>query len=73
MDLEEQKVLAGKSDHDLLIETVTIVREVKKGHENHLEHHRKHEMLMLSITITSIFTAIISILTAVFAIAWKIK
>jgi len=56
-----------RSDHDLLIEAITILREVKKGHENHLEHHRRHDSVMLSVTLGSLFTAVIAVASSILA------
>ena len=52
-------------DHDLLIELRAIVQILKTGQDNHLEHHRKHDLMMLTVTIGSIFTSIIAIGTAI--------
>lgn len=60
--------ITNMSDHDLLIHVATVVDIVHKGQENHLEHHRKHDLTMLSVTLGAIFTAIIAIGSAVIAI-----
>jgi len=58
----------NKSDHDVLIEIKTLLLEMKKGFDNHLEHHRRHEIAMLTATIGAIFTALIATGTAIIAI-----
>jgi len=65
MDSEGKKKL---SDHELLIKTVTILERVEKGFNNHLEHHRKHDTVMLAVTLGAIFTAMVSILSTILAI-----
>ena len=55
------------SDHDLLVRTVTLVEVIRTGHDNHLEHHRRHDLAMLSVTIGSLFTALIAIGCAIIA------
>ena len=57
-----------QTDHDLLIEMKAILGEVKKGHENHLEHHRKRDIAMLTVTLGALFTAMIAIGTAIISI-----
>jgi len=67
--------LNSQSDHDLLINTVTLLDEVRTkiikaetlldvvriNQMNHLEHHRKHDLIMLSVTLASVFTAMIAV------------
>ena len=55
------------SDHDLLIKVSTVVEILKTGQDNHIEHHRKRDLMMLSVTIGSVFTSIIAIATAIIA------
>jgi hypothetical protein len=55
------------SDHDLLIRVTTIVDLLLKGQENHLEHHRRRDLTMLSVTLGSLFTAMTAIICAVIA------
>ena len=39
------------NDHDLLIENNTIIKELKKDFENHLQDHKKYMYLAWSTTI----------------------
>ena len=55
------------SDHDLIIRVSTVVDMLQTGQDNHLEHHRRHDLVMLSVTLGSVFTSILAIATAVIA------
>jgi len=59
------------SDHDLLIRVATLIEIVLKGQDNHLEHHRRRDIAMLTVTIGAIFTSIIAIGGAILAIIIK--
>ena len=54
--------MTQNSDHDLLVELNTKVDIIMKSLDNHLAHHSKWQIAMLSITFTSIVTALIAIL-----------
>jgi len=54
------------SDHDLLIEAITVLEMLKEGFENHLAHHNKRENIMLGVTLTSIVTMLVTMLTLLF-------
>jgi len=60
-----------KSDHDLLVEVITLLHIVKQRQENHLEHHRRKDIMMLSVTLGSIFTALIAIGSTLMAVLMK--
>jgi len=67
--MEEPQVrLENMSDHDLLIRVATLLEVVIKGHNNHLEHHRRRDIAMLTVTMGAIFTSMIAIGSAVFAV-----
>jgi len=59
------------SDHDRLIMVYTILDRIDIGFNNHLLHHSRRELVMLSVTIGSIFTALISIGCVVITILGK--
>jgi len=57
--------LKDKSDHDLLIELRVEVRELIKGHNNHLAHHWRITLLALTAGIigaTNLFIGLILVL-----------
>lgn len=64
---KKQKGVEGMNDHDLLIRLATLMDVIYKGHTNHLEHHRRRDIAMLSVTLGSIATSIIAIGCAVLA------
>ena len=49
------------SDHDLLVQLATLMNVVRTNQINHLEHHRRHDLIMLSVTLGSVFTSFIAI------------
>ena len=53
------------SDHDLLIEVRTILRELKVDFDNHLKDHKKYMYLALSTAIGAIVTLAICIIKLV--------
>jgi hypothetical protein len=54
-----------ESDHDLLIRITTLVEEIKKNLENHLETHRKREIVLFSIALGAVITGFFSMLAVV--------
>ncbi len=54
------------SDHDLLIEAITVLEMLKEGFDNHLAHHNKRETIMLTVTLTSIVTVLVMVFTILF-------
>jgi len=50
------------NEHDLLIETVTILKELKKDFENHLVHHFRYNILAWSIAAGAIVTLAIALI-----------
>jgi len=57
-----------KNDHDLLIEIATTVNIVQTNQINHLEHHRKRDLTMLSVTLGAVFTALLAIIGGILAV-----
>jgi hypothetical protein len=64
---ESRAVASEESDHDLLIRIETLVEVLMKGHDNHLEHHRRRDIAMLSVMLGSILTSFSAIACAIFA------
>jgi len=50
------------NDHDLLVETVTILRELKKDFDNHLIHHFRYNILAWSVALGAIVTMAIALI-----------
>lgn len=50
------------NDHDLLIEAVTILKELKVDFDNHLVHHFRYTMLISSIALGAIVTLAIALI-----------
>jgi len=50
------------NDHDLLVETVTILRELKKDFDNHLVHHFRYNILAWSVALGAIVTMAIALI-----------
>ena len=66
IDLEKME---EKSDHDLLIVTVTTLAEMQKQFTNHLAHHaieaahrRQRELIYLTVGLGAIVTAVFAVL-----------
>ena len=51
------------NDHDLLITLNTKVDMLIKGQDNHLTHHSRRAIAMLSVTLSAIFAAVVAIIT----------
>jgi hypothetical protein len=62
-----QEDLREKSDHDLLIITVTELKQVKKILGNHLEHAHKRELLYLSVLLGGVITVMLSLAGILYA------
>ena len=50
------------SDHDMIIEAVTILKELKVDFDNHLQDHKKYSFYFFTLAIISI----ISLLSVIF-------
>ena len=50
------------SDHDLLIESVTILKELKVDFDNHLSHHFRYSMLACGVALSAIVTLAIALI-----------
>lgn len=50
------------SDHDMIIEAVTILKELKVDFDNHLQDHKKYMYLALSTAIGAIITLAITLI-----------
>jgi len=50
------------NDHDLLIEAVTILKELKRDFDNHLVHHFRYNILAWSIAAGAIVTLAIALI-----------
>jgi len=50
------------NDHDLLIEAITILKELKVDFDNHLKDHKKYMYLALSTAIGAIVTLAITLI-----------
>lgn len=60
--------LEDKSDHDLLIQTVTILAVLEKQFSNHLTHHEKEKNIYLRAAIGAGIAAIFSLVGIVIAL-----
>ncbi len=50
------------NDHDLLIEAVTILKELKVDFDNHLSHHFRYTLLACSVALGAIITLAIALI-----------
>lgn len=57
-----------QSDHDLLIELHTKVDILTTGQNNHLAHHSRRDVAMLSVTLSSVIAATIATITTLIII-----
>lgn len=48
--------------HDMLIEAVTILRELKADFDNHLQHHFKATMLAWTVALGAVVTLAIALI-----------
>ena len=55
----------SRKDRDLLVEANTILKELKKDFDNHLQDHKKYMYLALSTAIGAIITLAICIIKLV--------
>lgn len=53
------------NDHDLLVEVNTILKELKRDFDNHLQDHKKYMYLALSTAIGAIVTLAICLIKLV--------
>ena len=53
--------LKNSSDHDLLIECVTLLGVLERQFSNHLEHHNREKNIYLKATIFAVITAFVSL------------
>lgn len=53
------------NDHDLLIEVVTILKELKKDFDNHLQDHKKYMIMAWTTCIGLVITLVTLILKLV--------
>lgn len=49
------------SDHDILIEAVTILKELKVDFDNHLVHHFRYSLLAWGVALSAIVTLAIAL------------
>lgn len=49
-------------DHDILIEAVTILKELKMDFDNHLIHHFRYSILAWSVALGAIVTMAIALI-----------
>lgn len=50
------------NDHDLLIEAITILKELKVDFDNHLKHHFRYSMLAWGVALSAIVTLAIALI-----------
>ena len=50
------------NDHDLLIEAVTILKELKTDFDNHLIHHFRYNILAWGVALSAIVTLAIALI-----------
>ena len=50
------------SDHDLLVEVNTILKELKVDFDNHLQHHFRYTLLACSVALGAIITLAIALI-----------
>lgn len=50
------------NDHDLLIEAITILKELKTDFENHLVHHFRYSLLAWGVALSAIITLAIALI-----------
>lgn len=58
---EKQQEQLPESDHDLLIQTHTIVGRLEKWTENHMEHHFRYTIMAWTATIGLIAALILAL------------
>lgn len=51
-----------RSDHDLLVEVNTILKELKVDFDNHLVHHFRYNLLAWGVALSAIVTLAIALI-----------
>ena len=60
--MNEQSYETQRSDHDLLVEVNTILKELKKDFDNHLIHHFRYSLLAWGVALSAIITLAIALI-----------